>query len=95
MGKMTRRDFLKIGFTGAALTGLGGSFTGCFSPAPEVPRKMARTAGKPVTIASTCRLCPAGCGILGEVVDGRVIKIMGNPGTPTTGGIYAPVAMPG
>ena len=82
MGKMTRRDFLKIGFTGAALTGMGGALTSCFSPAPEVPRKMARTAGKPVTVASTCRLCPAGCGILGEVADGRVTKIMGQPPAP-------------
>ena len=86
MGKMTRRDFLKIGATGAALAGLGGSLTGCFSPAPEVPRKMARTAGKPVTVASTCRLCPAGCGILGEVADGRVTKIMGNPRHPNNRG---------
>ena len=86
MGKMTRRDFLKIGFTGAALTGMGGALTSCFSPAPEVPRKMARTAGKPVTVASTCRLCPAGCGILGEVADGRVTKIMGNPRHPNNRG---------
>jgi len=86
MGKLTRRDFLKIGVTGAALTGLGGSLTSCFSPPPEVPRKMARSAGKPVTLPSTCRLCPAGCGILGEVIDGRVTKIAGNPRHPNSRG---------
>jgi len=86
MGKMTRRNFLKIGVTGAALAGLGGSLTSCFSPAPEVPRKMSRSAGKPVTMASTCRLCPAGCGILGEVADGRVTKITGNPRHPNNRG---------
>jgi anaerobic selenocysteine-containing dehydrogenase len=86
MGNLTRRDFLKIGVTGAALTGLGGPLTGCFSPPPEVPRKMARTAGKPMTLASTCRLCPAGCGILGEVVDGRVTRIAGNPRHPNNRG---------
>ena len=82
MGKMTRRDFLKIGFASAALTGLGGSLSSCFSPAPEVPRKIVRTAGKPITVASTCRLCPAGCGIVGEVADGRVPRIAGQPPTP-------------
>jgi anaerobic selenocysteine-containing dehydrogenase len=86
MGKMTRRDFLKIGFTSAASIGLGGSLTSCFSPPPEVPRKMARTAGMPVNIASTCLLCPAGCGILGEVIDGRVSKIVGNPKDPNSRG---------
>ena len=90
MGKLTRRDFLKIGVTGAALTGLGGALTGCFSPPPEVPRKMARTAGKPITLASTCRLCPAGCGILGEVADGRVTKINGNPRHPNNRGKLCP-----
>ena len=86
MGKMTRRDFLKIGLTGAAVAGMGGSLTSCFSPAPEVPRKSSRTAGKPVSIASTCLLCPAGCGILGEVMDGRVTKIVGNPRHPNNRG---------
>lgn len=85
MGKITRRDFLKIGMTGAAMAGMGGAITSCFSPAPEVPRKTSRTA-KPESVASTCLLCPAGCGILGEVLDGRVIKIVGNPGHPNNRG---------
>lgn len=68
------------------MAGVGGALTGCFSPAPEVPRKMARTAGKPVVVASTCRLCPAGCGILGEVIDGRVTRIIGNPRHPNSRG---------
>jgi nucleoside-diphosphate-sugar epimerase len=59
---------------------------GCFSPPPEVPHKVARSAGKPVSIASTCALCPAGCGILGEVLDGRLIKIVGNPKHPNNRG---------
>ena len=47
MAQITRRDFLKFGFTSAAVAGLGGSLAGCFSPPPEVPQKMARTAGSP------------------------------------------------
>lgn len=59
---------------------------GCFSPQPEPKRKVVRTAGKPITIASTCLLCPAGCGILGHVADGRLIKITGNPKHPNNRG---------
>ncbi len=86
MAKVTRREFIKFGFTSAAVAGLAGSLPGCFSPPPEVPRKQVRTAGKPVMIASTCLLCPAGCGILGEVQDGRVTKIVGNPKHPNNRG---------
>jgi len=86
MAKLTRRDFLKIGFTSAAAAGLGGPLAGCFSPPPEPARKVIRTVGKPAIIASTCLLCPAGCGILGEVSDGRLIKIVGNPKHPNNQG---------
>ena len=37
-------------------------------------------------IASTCSLCPAGCGIVGEVLDGRVMRIAGNPKHPNNRG---------
>lgn len=86
MRKVTRRDFLKFGFTSAALVGFGGSLSGCLSPPPESSKKIMRTAGKPVTVASTCLLCAAGCGILGEVIDGRVIEITGNPKHPNNRG---------
>ena len=84
--KITRRDFLKIGFSSAAVAGLGGSLAGCFSPPGEVPRKVVRTAGKAASVASTCLLCPAGCGIRGEIQDGRLEKIVGNPKHPNSRG---------
>ena len=84
--KMTRRDFLKVGFSSAAVAGLGGSLAGCFSPPGEVPRKVVRTAGKAASVASTCLLCPAGCGIRGEILDGRLEKITGNPQHPNNRG---------
>ena len=86
MRKVSRRDFLKFGFTSAAVVGFGGALSGCLSPPPESSRKIMRTVGKPVTVASTCLLCPAGCGILGEVIDGRVIEITGNPTHPNNRG---------
>ncbi|MBI5967307.1 MAG: molybdopterin-dependent oxidoreductase [Deltaproteobacteria bacterium] len=86
MANFTRRDFLKFGFTSAAVAGLGGSLVGCLSPPPESPKKIMRTVRMPSTIASTCLLCPAGCGILGEVHEGRLVKITGNPKHPNNRG---------
>ena len=83
---ITRRDFLKVGFASAAVAGLGGSMAGCFSPPREVPRKVTRTSGKAASVASTCLLCPAGCGIMCEVLDGRLEKIVGNPKHPNNRG---------
>ncbi len=84
MKKVTRRDFLKIGLTGAVV-GFGGSLSGCFSPPPPA-KKVVRQTGKVVTVASTCALCPAGCGVLGEVQDGRILRILGNPKHPNNRG---------
>ncbi|MCX5908033.1 MAG: molybdopterin-dependent oxidoreductase [Deltaproteobacteria bacterium] len=86
MARITRRDFLKFGFTSAAIAGLGGNISGCFRPAPEAGRKVIRPTEKPVTVASTCLLCPAGCGILGLVTNGRLVKIIGNPKHPNNRG---------
>ena len=42
--------------------------------------------GKATWYASTCRECPAGCGILAKNREGRVIKIEGNPLHPINNG---------
>jgi thiosulfate reductase/polysulfide reductase chain A len=86
MAQITRRNFLKFGFTSAAIAGLSGSLAGCFSPPPEAPRRVGRATGKPTRVSSTCLLCPAGCGIIGEVLDGRLVKIGGNPRHPNNRG---------
>lgn len=36
--------------------------------------------------ASICQQCPGGCGILGRVVDGKLVKISGNPLHPVNQG---------
>jgi len=45
-----------------------------------------RVAGKPAWYASTCRECPAGCGILAKNREGRIVKIEGNPHHPINHG---------
>jgi thiosulfate reductase / polysulfide reductase chain A len=86
MRKITRRDFLKYGLGSAAVAGLSGPLTGCFGPNPEGPHKKSRPSAMPAILPSTCLLCPAGCGILGEILEGRLIKIIGHPKHPNNQG---------
>ncbi|MGD8531170.1 MAG: hypothetical protein PVG97_09320, partial [Syntrophobacterales bacterium] len=83
---MDRRTFLKI-------AGVGGlSFaSGCTSqPAKtlyslvQAPEDM--VTGKATWYASTCRECPAGCGILAKNREGRIVKLEGNPLHPINRG---------
>ncbi|MBN2012046.1 4Fe-4S dicluster domain-containing protein [candidate division KSB1 bacterium] len=46
--------------------------------------------GMPYWYASTCRECPAGCGVMHKVRDGNVIKIEGNPNHPISRGGLCP-----
>ena len=50
----------------------------------QAPEDM--VTGKATWYASTCRECPAGCGILAKNREGRVIKIEGNPLHPINRG---------
>ena len=43
-------------------------------------------AGKEAWYASTCRECPAGCGILAKSREARIVKIEGNPLHPVNKG---------
>lgn len=87
-GGLKRRDFLKlIGVAGttAAVTG------GCSSEPVEqiIPHVIPPDKfipGIPSYFASTCRECPAGCGIVVKNREGRAIKIEGNPQSPVSKG---------
>lgn len=83
--KLSRRDFLKMmGVGTAALTVL----TGCGPASRYVVRepytKMPEYSynGLSTYYASTCRECPAGCGIVVRTMQGRALKIEGNPNNP-------------
>ncbi|HKY60549.1 MAG TPA: molybdopterin-dependent oxidoreductase, partial [Gemmatimonadota bacterium] len=84
---MERRDFLKVvGITGA------GAVTACdqkIGPQTLVPYLVPPddvTPGVATWYASTCRECPAGCGVHVKTREGRVIKLEGNPGSPVNRG---------
>ncbi|MEW5909172.1 MAG: molybdopterin-dependent oxidoreductase, partial [Thermodesulfobacteriota bacterium] len=87
---MNRRTFLKI-------TGIGSLSVaaGCtsqpdktlYSPV-RMPEDM--VTGKATWYASTCRECPAGCGILAKSREGRITKLEGNPLHPINRGKLCP-----
>ncbi|MGQ9848483.1 MAG: molybdopterin dinucleotide binding domain-containing protein [Aggregatilineaceae bacterium] len=89
MTNFTRRDFLKIGAAGTAtaiLTGCGQETERWVTLEPYVRAPEEQLAGVPNWYASTCRLCPAGCGIIVRIMNGRAVKIEGNPEHPVNRG---------
>jgi anaerobic selenocysteine-containing dehydrogenase/Fe-S-cluster-containing dehydrogenase component len=85
-----RRDFLRLVGIGVA-----GAATGCSGPKADhlIPYLVAPQdvmPGVATWYASTCRECPAGCGVLVKAREGRAIKVEGNPGHPVNqGGLCA------
>jgi len=81
-----RRQFLRM----SGATAFAALFGGC----RDLPRKIVPfvippddyTLGESLWYASSCRMCPAGCGILVRVADGRAKKIEGNPLHPVNRG---------
>jgi anaerobic selenocysteine-containing dehydrogenase len=90
--KVTRRDFLRIGAIGVTSAVL----TGCVFPRrwvtlePYVQPPEEQLAGVATWYASTCRQCPAGCGIIVRIMNGRALKIEGNPQHPLNQGKLCP-----
>ena len=86
--KITRRDFLKFGAAGAATAVLAG----CQAPRrwvvlePYVRPPEEQLSGIATWYASTCRQCPAGCGITARIMNGRALKLEGNPEHPLNRG---------
>lgn len=85
--RVSRRYFLKLAAATAALSA-------CTPAAKQIvsliegPVKPPEEAlpGESVWFASTCRMCPAGCGIVVRTVNGRAKKIEGNPLHPLNHG---------
>ena len=86
---ISRRKFLQLSGAGVAVTAV---LTGCGPAARYVVRKpyyeMPEYAklGESTYYATTCRECPAGCGIIMRTMEGRAIKAEGNPNHPISRG---------
>ncbi|MHB8808646.1 MAG: 4Fe-4S dicluster domain-containing protein [Desulfobulbaceae bacterium] len=90
MALINRRQFIKI------LGAVGTSATlGCNSDTgrrliPYVIPAVDIVPGEATWYATTCRECPAGCGMLAKNRDGRIIKVEGNPAHPINTGALCP-----
>lgn len=82
---ISRRDFLKLATAGAATTAV---LTGCGPTSRFVQRepymKMPEYTynGMSTYYATTCRECAAACGLVVRTMQGRAIKVEGNPNNP-------------
>ncbi len=82
---LTRREFLKIGAGAGVATGIGATARKvALEPYVRPPEQ--ELPGRATWYASTCRQCPAGCGIIVRVINGRPRKIEGNPAHPLNRG---------
>jgi anaerobic selenocysteine-containing dehydrogenase len=84
---MDRRTFLQL----SGLTAASAALAGCKSANEKIipyliPPDEGVTPGIANYYASSCRSCPAGCGILVRVSEGRAKKIEGNPAHPVNRG---------
>jgi len=89
MTKVTRRKFIQIGAAGTAaavLAGCGDDAERYVRLEPYVLAPEEQVAGVPNYYATVCRACPAGCGIVVKVMNGRAIKLEGNPEHPVSRG---------
>ncbi len=86
MGKeISRRTFLKVVAGAAAASGLSPQVRRiALEPFVRPPEE--GLPGRATWFASTCRQCPAGCGIIVRVINGRARKIEGNPNHPLNRG---------
>lgn len=89
MTNITRRDFLKISAAGTAtaiLAGCGQETERWVTLEPYVRAPEEQLAGVPNYYATTCRQCPAGCGVIVRIMNGRAVKLEGNPEHPVNRG---------
>jgi len=86
MVDISRRGFFKIIGLAATSATAGCSADSARRLIPYIIPDEDIIPGKPSWYATTCRECPAGCGMLAKNRDGRIIKVEGNPAHPVNRG---------
>ena len=88
--KMSRRTFVKASATAGAGLALGAGLTPKLSALAEAQTGSGNEAGK--WIGATCQGCTSWCSKQVYVVDGRAVKIRGNPNSKVNGTASCPRA---
>lgn len=83
--QLSRRNFIKLAGIASATTGFAQAMRS-ITLEPYVRPPEESLPGQATWYASTCRQCPAGCGIVVRVINGRAKKIEGNPLHPLNQG---------
>lgn len=86
--QMDRRRFLKVlgVSSGGAVAAAGCSTDSAEKLIPYLVPPENQVPGLATYYATTCRECPAGCGMHVRVREGRAVKVEGNPLSPFNGG---------
>lgn len=85
---MSRREFLKIASTGGAATAVGVAGLRLFDRLQESDHRPYQQQW----LSTICLMCPGGCGILVRTINGRAVKVEGNPLHPVNTGKVCPKA---
>ena len=85
-GGVDRRGFFRIVGVGSAAAAAAGCGPTTEAILPFVIPPEHIVPGVATWFATTCRECPAGCGVLARSREGRVVKLEGNPDHPVNGG---------
>src|ERR1700678_664442 len=79
---ISRRSLIKLAATGGAAAAIPGCEPAARKLIPYVVPDENVVPGVPSFFATTCNECPAGCGMVARIREGRVIKLEGNPADP-------------
>ncbi|MBW1963486.1 MAG: molybdopterin-dependent oxidoreductase, partial [Deltaproteobacteria bacterium] len=88
---ISRRWFMKLGLSGFAGLTAHKYVQGKTKPDQGLPASVSRTSLKKYqAIPTTCRQCPAGCGVIAYLDGDRLVQVLGNPDHPDNrGGLCA------
>ncbi|MGA7871720.1 MAG: molybdopterin-dependent oxidoreductase, partial [Candidatus Binatus sp.] len=79
---ISRRSFIKLAATAGAAAAIPGCEPAARKLIPYVVPDENVVPGVPSFFATTCAECPAGCGVVARIREGRVVKLEGNPADP-------------
>ncbi|HZO82206.1 MAG TPA: molybdopterin-dependent oxidoreductase [Candidatus Binataceae bacterium] len=83
---LSRRSFIKLAATAGAAAAIPGCEPAARQLIPYVVPDENVIPGVPSFYATVCNECPAGCGVVARVREGRAIKLEGNPADPISQG---------